>query len=298
MSRSRLTTRTTGGAAAYSMTRVTTSSLALSTAAGVERRLRVVLDHQLAGLGRGPVDEHLDEPQRHVDAARHAGGGDDPPVEVLDDPVARRRRAVLGQRVAARPVRRRRQPVEQPGGGRARATGAHRRRERGRLVGRRAPSRARARRASAARVPTPPGNTTTSGVGSSSNVASTSMPRKPLSRAHDAALVADERDVEAGDALQHLVGPMPSRAVKRGNRGMAMRGRSMAAGSRGQVARRSGGGSRRVTRRGGATNVRRIVSAVPKPHAGGDRGDACRRSSSSARRAAVDADGGDVAGRA
>ena len=59
--------------------------------AAVERRLRVVLDHQLARLGGGAVDEHLDESQRHVDAARHAGGGDDPAVEVLDDPVARRR---------------------------------------------------------------------------------------------------------------------------------------------------------------------------------------------------------------
>ena len=53
------------------------------------RGLRVVLDHQLGRLGGGAVDEQLDEPQRHVDAARHAGGGDDPAVEVLDD--ARRR---------------------------------------------------------------------------------------------------------------------------------------------------------------------------------------------------------------
>ena len=30
------------------------------------------------GLGRGVVDEQLDEAQRHVDAAGHAGGGDDP----------------------------------------------------------------------------------------------------------------------------------------------------------------------------------------------------------------------------
>ena len=58
---------------------------------------------------------------------------------------------------------------------------------------------------SSARVPTPPGNTTTSGVGSSSNVASTSMPRNPLSERTTPALVADERDVEARDALQHLV---------------------------------------------------------------------------------------------
>ena len=66
-----------------------TWSPALCDGAGVERRLRVVLDHQLHGLGRRAVDEQLDETQRHVDAARHAGGGDDPLVEVLDDPLAR-----------------------------------------------------------------------------------------------------------------------------------------------------------------------------------------------------------------
>ena len=53
---------------------------------GVERRLRVVLDHQLARLGRRLVDEQGGEAQGHVDAARHAGRRDDALVEVLDDP--------------------------------------------------------------------------------------------------------------------------------------------------------------------------------------------------------------------
>jgi hypothetical protein len=69
----------------------------LGGGAGVERRLRVVLDHQLAGFRSGAVDEHLDQAQRHVDAARHAGGGDDPPIEVLDHALAGRDRAVLGR---------------------------------------------------------------------------------------------------------------------------------------------------------------------------------------------------------
>src|SRR3954454_24360900 len=40
--------------------------------AGVERRLRVVLDDELDGLGRVVVDDLRDQPQPHVDPRRHA----------------------------------------------------------------------------------------------------------------------------------------------------------------------------------------------------------------------------------
>ena len=57
----------------------------------------------------------------------------------------------------------------------------------------------------AARVPTPPGNTTTSGRRQLVERGVDLDAEEAVVRAHDAALVADERDVEAGDALQHLV---------------------------------------------------------------------------------------------
>jgi hypothetical protein len=59
--------------------------------AAVERRPRVVLDHQLRRLCRRPVGEKFGEPQRHVDSGGHARCGDDPVVEVLDHPLGCRR---------------------------------------------------------------------------------------------------------------------------------------------------------------------------------------------------------------
>ena len=56
-------------------------------------------------------------------------------------------------------------------------------------------------------MPTPPGKTTTSGDGTSSNVASAMQPEHAVLAAHLAVVVADEDDVEARDALQDLVGP-------------------------------------------------------------------------------------------
>src|SRR5580693_6492812 len=53
--------------------------------AGVDWWLGVVLDHQLRGLGGGPVDDQLDDAKRHVDTTRDSRRGDDAPVEVLDD---------------------------------------------------------------------------------------------------------------------------------------------------------------------------------------------------------------------
>ena len=206
------------GAAAYSMTRVITSSPALWTGAGVERRLRVVLDHQLAAFGGRAVDEQLDEAQRHVDAARHAGGRDDPLVEVLDHPLLDGVAPYFAEEVAGAPVRRRRQPVEQAGGGEHERAGAHRRRERRRLVGRADPVE-HPLVVHQGRVPMPPGNTMTSGVGHSSNVASTSMPRKPLSERTTPRSWPMNGDVEAGDALQHLVRADAVERGEAGNRG-------------------------------------------------------------------------------
>ena len=109
---------------------------------GVERRLRVVLDHQLRRFGSGAVEQQLHQTQRHVDPTRHAGGGDDALVEVLDHAVRHRRCAVLGQDVAGTPVCRRREAVEQPGGGEHERAGAHRRREPVVVGGRHGASRA------------------------------------------------------------------------------------------------------------------------------------------------------------
>ena len=73
--------------------------------AGVERRLGVVLDHQLRRLGGGAVGQQLDQSQRHVDAARHAGGGDDArrrDARRRAPPSARRRaRRARGSRTSA-----------------------------------------------------------------------------------------------------------------------------------------------------------------------------------------------------
>jgi cell division protein ZapD len=55
-----------------------------------ERRLRVVLDHQLRSLSGGAIDEQFHETQCHVDAARHSGRSDEAPIEVLDDTLRRR----------------------------------------------------------------------------------------------------------------------------------------------------------------------------------------------------------------
>ena len=65
------------------------SEALVATDPDVDRWLGVVLDHELGGFGRRPVDQQLDQPQGHVDAAGDAGGGDDPPVEVLDHPFGR-----------------------------------------------------------------------------------------------------------------------------------------------------------------------------------------------------------------
>jgi hypothetical protein len=64
-----------------------------------------------------------------------------------------------------------------------------------------------------ARVPWPPGNTTTSGCGHLLERRVDLDAEHAVVRADDAALVADERHVEVRDALQHLVGPD---AVERG----------------------------------------------------------------------------------
>ncbi len=60
----------------------------------VERGLRVVLDHELRRLSCRAVDEQLDEPECHVDAARDTRSGDDAPVQMLDDAGGARFRAV------------------------------------------------------------------------------------------------------------------------------------------------------------------------------------------------------------
>ena len=75
---------------------------------------------------------------------------------------------------------------------------------------------------SRSRVPKPPGNTTTSGAGSSSNVASTSMPRKPLSERTTPRRWPTNVMSKPGMRCSTSYGPMPSSAVNRGNRGMAM----------------------------------------------------------------------------
>ena len=45
--------------------------------AGIERRLRVVFDDQLDGLGPRVAAELAGQPQPEVDARRDTGGGDD-----------------------------------------------------------------------------------------------------------------------------------------------------------------------------------------------------------------------------
>ena len=75
---------------AYSATRSSTASSAAVTVPQSTGGLRVVLDHELGGLGGGAVHQQLDEAERHVDAARDARSGDDPVVEVLDHPLGRR----------------------------------------------------------------------------------------------------------------------------------------------------------------------------------------------------------------
>ena len=80
----------------------------------VEWWLRVVLDHELRGLGGGAVGQQLDQAQCHVDAARHAGGGDDAFVEVLDDAGRRGLGAVGRQLRVAGPVRGGGETLQQP----------------------------------------------------------------------------------------------------------------------------------------------------------------------------------------
>ena len=67
-----------------------------------------------------------------------------------------------------------------------------------------------------ARVPTPPGNTMTSGWAQLLERGVGLDAEEPVLRADHAAVVADERDVEVGDPLQHLVRPD---AVERGEAG-------------------------------------------------------------------------------
>ena len=277
------------------MTRSITASPVLCDGAGVERRLRVVLDHQLRRLGRRAVDEQLDEPQRHVDAARHAGGGDDPPVEVLDDAVSPIGIAPsFGEHVAGADqcvvaVR----PSSSPAAASTSepvhtdvvyvvVSWAVRTQSSTPLVVDQLPG------ADAA------GEDDDVGVGSSSNVGVDLDAEEPVLGADHAALVADERDVEARDALQHLVRADAVEGGEAGTAGWRWRSECLPIGAwcqRGVVAAvragslsswvrvaRSGGGSRRADVRGGGRNVRRIVSAcrsrpVPRSRR------RCRRSS-------------------
>lgn len=103
----------------------------LGDTAGVERRLRVVFDHELAGLGGGLVEQDLDQPQCHVDAARYAGRRDDPLIEMLNHTFASRQRPEPSKLVERAPVRGCGQSVEQPGGGEHKRACANRRGETG-----------------------------------------------------------------------------------------------------------------------------------------------------------------------
>ena len=59
----------------------------LGQGAGVERRFRVVFDHQLAGLGRFSTDEQLDQPRETPDAAEgQIGPGGHRPALQPDHP--------------------------------------------------------------------------------------------------------------------------------------------------------------------------------------------------------------------
>ncbi len=226
---------------------MTTSSLALAVRAAVERRLWVVLDHQLARLGRGPVDQHLHEPQRHVDPARHAGRRDDPPVEMFDDAVARRDGAVLGERVERAPVRRRGQSVEEAA---AASTSEPVHTEVVNVVvscAVRTQSRTRSSCISA-RVPTPPGNTMTSGRRVVLERAVDLDAEHRVVGADHAAFVADERDVEVGDPLEHLVRPDAVERGEVGEQGDDDLGHVTVCF---RVGGGNGGGSRRATRRCG-----------------------------------------------
>src|SRR5205085_403528 len=73
--------------------------------AGVERRLRVVLDAELDRLSDGLAGDPGDERERHVDPGGDAGGADDLAVE--DDALADGVRPERAQRLEREPVARR-----------------------------------------------------------------------------------------------------------------------------------------------------------------------------------------------
>lgn len=80
-------------------------------------------------------------------------------------------------------------------------------------------------------MPMPPGNTTTSGRGTSSKVASRSMPKNPFSLRTTPRSCPQNTMSKPGMRWSNSYGPMPSRAVKRGNSGMAICMPSIIAGS-------------------------------------------------------------------
>jgi NTE family protein len=182
---------------------------------GVERWGGVVLDHHLRGPSPDVVDEDLHEAQRHVDPRRHAGRGDDAPVEVLDDPLGDGLGAEARECVEHRPVGRGGQSVEQPRGAEDERPGADRGREPSRRVHRAHPvdDRTAVDEGTAADAA---GDHDDVGVG---NVGERGVDREAeeaIVGADDAALDADEDDVEVGHALEDLVG---TDGVERGEPG-------------------------------------------------------------------------------
>jgi len=101
--------------------------------AAVEGWLRVVLDHQLDGLGPVPAGDAGRERQREVDAGGHPGAADD--LAVVDDPlVGAGHRPEGAQGGQGLPVGGDVALVEQSGGGEHQRTPAHRHGPRGRAV--------------------------------------------------------------------------------------------------------------------------------------------------------------------
>jgi len=176
--------------------------------ATVERRPRVILDHELTRFGCNVVVEQLGEPQCHVDPTRHASSGDDALVDMFDHPVWHRRGAVLGQRVIGRPMSRRGESIKQARRRKHMRSSADRGCEGRGLV-----SSAQPAQHSLVGLE----GTSADTAGEDDDVGGRHVleggidvdRQHGIVGANRANFVADERDVDIGNALQYLVGSNP-----------------------------------------------------------------------------------------
>ena len=171
--------------------------------AGVERRLRVVLDGELDHLRHLRSVHAVEQHESHVDAARDTGRGDY--LAALDYAVRGVVRAELLERRLADPVRRCIETVEDPRGREVDGARADARRPCRRRVHRTEPRTISSDWSSVSLRP--PGTTTTSGFGTSANDCRRDERRSAGVVDDRAGLGRDEHDLVAGHIGEDLERP-------------------------------------------------------------------------------------------